>query len=112
MQISIQALEPNFTLVSLNGRLDATASPEVKATLRRLVGEGHRKIVVDLHQVPFIDSSGLASLVSGLRLAREQDSTVVLCNIQTQAQIVFQLTMLDRIFAIYPNLEEATQYLA
>lgn len=111
MDISYQALEPNIMLIRLDGRQDAATSPEVKAALHKLIGEGHLKIIVDLQGVPFIDSSGLAALVSGLRVAREKNGNVVLSGIQTQAYTVFRLTMLDRVFSIYPTPEEAQQSL-
>lgn len=112
MQISRQLLEANVLLIQLEGRLNADSSPEVKATLHQNISAGYQKIIVNLEFVPFIDSSGLASLVSALRLAREKGGNITLCGIQSQAQIIFRLTMLDRIFAIYPTLAEAQQSLS
>ena len=111
MKISWQSLEANITLVRLKGRLDAMACSEVKATLRKFIEKGWLNIVIDLQSVPFIDSSGLTALVSGLRLAREKGGNIALSNIPPQAQTVFHLTMLDRIFSIYPTVDEAKQSL-
>jgi anti-sigma B factor antagonist len=111
MEISLQPLDPDITLVRLDGRLDARSSPNVKTTLQELLNEDQIKIIVDLEQVPFIDSSGLAALVSGFRVAREKGGNVVLSSAQSQAHVVFRLTMLDRVFAIHPTLEEAKQSL-
>ncbi|MBN1220184.1 MAG: STAS domain-containing protein [Anaerolineae bacterium] len=111
MDILYQALEADITLVRLNGRLDATTSPEVRAVLQKLLVKEQPKIIIDLQEVPFIDSSGLASLVSGLRLAREKDGVIALSGIQSQAQTVFRLTMLDRIFPIHPTYNDAKQSL-
>ncbi len=109
MNVTCQGLEPEITLVQLDGRLDAQTSPTVKAKLQELIEDGQTKIIVDLEQVSFIDSAGLVALVSGLRLARKEDGSVVLSGVQPQAQVVFQLTMLDRIFAIHPTIKEARQ---
>ena len=111
MDILCQSLETDITLVRLNGRLDATTSPEVRAVLQKLLETDQPKIIVDLQEVPFIDSSGLVSLVSGLRLAREKNGTIALSGIQLQAQTVFRLTMLDRIFPIHPSYNDAKQSL-
>ena len=111
MDISQQPLDPDIILVRLDGRLDARSSPNVKAILQELLNKEQVKIIVDLEDVPFIDSSGLAALVSGLRVAREKGGDVVLSGAQSQAQVVFRLTMLDRVFAIHPTLEEAKQSL-
>ncbi len=112
MDISQQSLETDITLVRLNGRLDARTSPHVRAELQKLLEKGRLKIIVDLEQVPFIDSSGLAALVSGLRVAREKGGNIALSGAQSQAQIVFRLTMLDRVFTIQPTFEEARQSLS
>ena len=98
MEISCQTLETDIVLIRLNGRLDATSSPNVKTALQAMVDRGHRKIIVDLESVPFIDSSGLVALVSGFRLAREKKGEIFLSGIRPQVQAVFRLTMLDRIF--------------
>lgn len=98
-------------LISFNGRLDAAASGQVKAALGELIEQGCSDVIVDLAAVPFIDSSGLAALVSGLRLARERGGHLVLSGLQPQAETVFRLTMLDRVFSIYANPDEARQNL-
>jgi anti-sigma B factor antagonist len=111
MDISHQMLEADMGLICLDGRLDAAAANEVKAVLGELIEQGCSRVIVDLAAVPFIDSSGLAALVSGLRLAREHGGRLVLSGVQPQAKTVFQLTMLDRVFLIYSNPDEAQQNL-
>jgi anti-anti-sigma factor len=107
MEISQQALDPDITLIQLDGRLDAKSSERVKAALQALAEQDQAKIIIDLQGVPFIDSSGLAALVSGLRAVREKGGVIVLSGAQSQAQIVFRLTMLDRVFAIHPTYQAA-----
>lgn len=112
MEISHNDIGDNVVLVTLNGRLDATTSGDVKEFFQRLINNGSRKIVVDLQRVSFIDSSGLVALVSGLRMAKEKDGRLVLCAAQPQAQLVFRLTMLDRVISVHPTAIEAKQSLA
>jgi len=111
MEITHQALPPNWTVVHLEGRLDAYTCPAVKADLNDLIAEGHLKIVIDMQEVPFMDSSGLSSLVSGLRLVREKGGNLALSGVQEKVQVVLRLTMLDRVFPIYPTPEAARQNL-
>ncbi len=111
MDIVQESLDNGIMLICLNGRLDARSSPLVRSALQKLLDDGSRKIIIDLVNVPFIDSSGLAALVSGLRMAREKDGDIIISGAQSQAQIVFRLTMLDRVFAIHPTWEEAKQSL-
>jgi anti-sigma B factor antagonist len=98
-------------LVQLEGRLDAAANLELRLALQKLLNKKSPKLILDLREVPFIDSSGLAALVSALRLAREKGGNIALCRIRPQAQTVFRLTMIDRIFSIHPSPEEAKQSL-
>ena len=111
MDISSQTFEANIALIQLEGRLDASTGPDVQATLQSFLEKGFHRIIVDLQQVPFIDSSGLVALVSGLRLAREQKGDIILSGIRPQVQTVFRLTMLDRIFPIHPTADDAKRSL-
>jgi anti-sigma B factor antagonist len=112
MEISHQALDPNWTIVRLEGRLDAYTCPAVKADLSDLIAGNHLNIVIDMQEVPFMDSSGLSSLVSGLRLVREKGGNLALSGVQERVHIVLRLTMLDRVFAIYPTPEAVQQNLS
>ncbi|NJN94316.1 MAG: STAS domain-containing protein [Anaerolineales bacterium] len=111
MEISHQALDPDWTVVRLKGRLDAYTCPAVKADLNDLIAGGQLKIVIDLQEVPFMDSSGLSSLVSGLRLVREKGGNLALSGVQEKVQVVLRLTMLDRVFPIHATPQAAQQNL-
>jgi len=111
MDISCQTLETDILLIQVKGRLDATSEPDLRDALKSYLEKGFLKIIVDLQQVPFIDSSGLVALVSGLRLARKKRSDIVLSGIRPQVQTVFRLTMLDRIFPIHPTSDDAKRSL-
>ncbi len=112
MKVSHQLLDRDITLVDLDGRLDARTCTDVKNSISQLLRDGHLKIIVNLEKVPFIDSAGLVALVSGLRMANETHGQMVLCGAQPQAQVVFRLTMLDRVFSIHPSQVEAQQSFA
>ena len=111
MDISFQTLEANIVLIRLNGRLDATGSPNLRTALDTKLNQGYRKIIVDLENVSFVDSSGLVALVSGLRAAREKKGDIFLSGIQPQVQAVFRLTLLDRVFPIHPTFDDAKRSL-
>ncbi len=90
-------------VLTLYGHLDAVTAPELKSELKRLVAEGHNQLVADLTEVSFIDSSGLSALVSGLKAAREAGGTLRLAGLNEQTRTAFRLTLLDRVFEIYPD---------
>ena len=108
------SLETRLTLLSetratltLKGRLDAVTALELKAQFKRLVEGGAIELIADLAGVPFIDSSGLAALVSGLKATRQEGGTLKLAGLSDQARTVFRLTMLERVFEIYDEVEAA-----
>jgi anti-anti-sigma factor len=57
MEISTKAVSPAVNIVSLNGALNARSAEEAKQTFRNLVEQGVSKVIVNLIDVPFIDSS-------------------------------------------------------
>lgn len=95
------------TTIRLEGELNAVTSPSVKATLNELAGQGTSRIVVDLQGVPFIDSSGLGALVSGLKAAKLAGGSLALAGLQDQARAIFEITMAYRLFDVYATAAEA-----
>jgi anti-sigma B factor antagonist len=87
--------------------LDATTALDLKEELKVLVGEGYTQLIVDLTDVPFIDSSGLAALVSGLKRVRESAGTLKIVGLNHQTRTVFTVTLLDRVFDFYPDIAAA-----
>ncbi len=107
MEISYETISPTVSVVSFNGALNARSAEEAKQVFRDLTEKGVTQVVVDLQGVPFIDSSGLASLVSGLKTLGGEASNLKLAAPQSQARLLFELTMFDRVFEIHDTIEDA-----
>jgi anti-sigma B factor antagonist len=105
--VEIEQTEQGIALVRLSGRLDAAAAPHVLARLKDAVAEGRSRLAVDLSEVSFIDSTGLGTLVSGLKAARRAECDLRLIAPSPQAQRLLRLTTLDRVFVISDTLETA-----
>ena len=90
-------------------RLDAHNSGELKTEMQRLFEEGNKNVLVDLHDVRFIDSSGLGALVSGFKNAISHHGNLKLSTLQTQVKSMFELTRLHRVFEIYASAAEALE---
>jgi len=107
MDISSRSVSPTVSVVSLDGALNARSAEEAKQIFRDLVKEGVNQVIVDLQNVPFIDSSGLAALVSGLKTLGGEAANLKLATPQSQAKLLFELTMFDRVFEIHETVDEA-----
>jgi anti-sigma B factor antagonist len=105
--IRSERVDEQCASVALVGRFDARNAQTVKEALKQLVDGGVTHLVVNLAQVPFIDSAGLAALVSTLKLVRRVGGSVLLAEVQPQARTVFSLTMLDQVLTIHPTVEAA-----
>ncbi len=111
MEISTKSESATVSIVSINGALNARSAEEAKQTFRDLSDTGIEKVIVNLKDVPFIDSSGLASLVSGLKTLGGEASNLKLAAPQSQARLLFELTMFDRVFEIHNSVDEALESL-
>jgi anti-sigma B factor antagonist len=105
LTVSVEQVTDSVVAFTLTGRLDAVSQLEVKTAFKERVQKGGVTLLVDLSAVTFIDSSGLAALVSGYKLAREGGGTLKLAGMTRQVQSVFALTRLDRVFEISPTMD-------
>ncbi len=112
MEITQRTIDEKTCVISLSGTLNARSADQVKDAFREIVGEGIRQVVLDLGDVPFIDSSGLAALVSGLKTLNEKEGSLKLASLQSQADLLFKLTMFDKVFEIFPDVDAALQTFA
>ena len=107
MKISIWRLDKT-TIFDLSGEINFVNSPEVRESVLREIREAHTpRLVLNLSQVRYIDSSGIASLIEGLKASRDLGSRFILIGLSTSAREVLQLTRLLKVFEIYENEEQA-----
>jgi anti-sigma B factor antagonist len=96
------------TIFDVSGDIDFANSPEVRQSLLREIRENHTsRVVVNLSQVRYIDSSGVASLVEGLKASRDLGSRFILFGLSASAREVLQLSRLLKVFEVYDNEEQA-----
>jgi anti-sigma B factor antagonist len=96
------------TIVDVVGDIDLYNSPEVRKVLLGLLKEKRvPRVVVNLKSVKYIDSSGVASLVEGLKVSRDLRSRFILFGLSPAAREVLELTRLIKVFEVYENEEEA-----
>lgn len=107
MQILEIRQNEGLTIIEpIRKRLDASLAVRFREELVQLVEQGHRKLVVNLQQVEFIDSSGLGALVSVMK-ALGGNQNLVLCQVRETVLGLFKLTRMDKIFLILPTESEA-----
>jgi anti-sigma B factor antagonist len=96
------------TIFDISGDIDFANSPVVRDSVLREIREGRTpRVVVNLSQVRYMDSSGVASLVEGLKASRDLGSRFILFGLSTSAREVLQLSRLIKVFEVYDNEEQA-----
>ena len=107
MDIMIDDQARGIGVVRLTGRLDLLSAADVRQGLAKAMADGHRRLVVDLAKVSFIDSSGLGALVSGLKAARLGGGDLRIAQPNEQARVILELTTLNRVLKPYATVGEA-----
>ena len=93
------------TVLSLSGDVDMKTSPKARKLILQLL-EKKDHLLVDLSATTYIDSSGVATLVEGLQLAKNTNLQFGLTSVSDAALQVLHLARLDLVFAIYESVEE------
>lgn len=89
------------------GEVDLARSPALRSAISRAQQGRPRRLIVDLNQVPYMDSSGVATLVEAMQVARRYGGALVLCCLQDRVRSIFEIARLDSVFRIVGSFEEA-----
>jgi anti-sigma B factor antagonist len=107
VQISARRIDKT-TIFDVIGDIDLANSPQIRKALLHEIREEHTpKVVMNLTKVRYIDSSGVASLVEGLKASRDAGTRFILFGLSPAAREVLQLSRLLKIFEVHDNEEQA-----
>ena len=99
-------MNTDIKVISPQGILDGTQAKEFRKEVDQSLKEGSKIILVDFSDVTFMDSSGLGALVLALKAIRSNGSKIMLCSINEQVTMLFELTSMDKVFKIFADQEE------
>ncbi|MGQ9560710.1 MAG: STAS domain-containing protein [Candidatus Oleimicrobiaceae bacterium] len=88
-------------------RLDSPLAPKLKTELLMLLAAPPYKILLDLGEVEYADSSGLGALLLGVRQARDKGGKLVLTNVQKRVADLIRIARLDEILPTVGSEQEA-----
>jgi anti-sigma B factor antagonist len=110
MSLSVDTREVDgVVIVDLGGRitLGDESSGKLRKTVSDLLAQGNKKILLNLGEISYIDSSGLGELVSSYSTASSQGANVKLLNLQKKVQDLLQITKLYTVFEVATNEADA-----
>lgn len=98
-------MTPNFQVIQPTGILDGSQAQHFRSEVTDVVNAGTKVILVNLQDVTFMDSSGLAALVLALKTVRSAGGKFCVCSVNDQVRLLFELTSMTRVFEIFESQE-------
>lgn len=109
----VEKLVDGVMLLDLRGRLVLGEETEaLRERVKRLVAAGHTRMVLDLEEVSYIDSSGLSTLISSFVSVRNQGGELKLLKLTKRVSDLMQITKLSTVFDIYDTMEDVQRSFA
>ena len=100
---------PEMTVISPMGEIDLSRAPAFRTNIAEVFAEKPAKVVVDLRGVPYMDSSGVATLVEGMQLSNKAGTIFILVALQERVKSIFEIARLDTVFKIVDELAQAEE---
>jgi len=107
LEIDTQMTPDQIPIVHLKGEIDLHTCSVLRDTLRDLIEKEHYQIVINLAEVPYLDSAALGVLVDAVRRVREHEGGISLVSTTPFVRRAFEITRLVKIFQLYEDNEAA-----
>ena len=89
------------------GAIDLHVSPEIRSSLREMIDQKPKRLVVDLSRVPYVDSSGLAVLIGAMQSLEHDGGVFMLAGAQETVRTILESARLDQYFLLFPDVDAA-----
>ncbi|MEL6381806.1 MAG: STAS domain-containing protein [Cyanobacteria bacterium J06626_18] len=96
-------MKPKVNIIEPAGIFDVTQADAFYQQVDTALQQGADKLLVDLSEITFVDSSGLGVLVVALKKVRASEKDMYICSVNEQVRMLFELTSMDRVFEILPD---------
>lgn len=94
------------TIVAPVGEIDLSCAPSLRIQLTAVQAKKPKRLIIDLAGVPYMDSSGVATLVEAMQNARRTGGKLILSAMQEKVRSIFEIARLDMVFTIVNTTDE------
>ena len=94
-------------VLPLTGEIDLHVSPVITASLNAMIEKKPERVVIDLSDVTYIDSAGLAALIQAMQKVEAYGGKFLLAGLQETVRSIFEISRLDQVFQIFPDTDTA-----
>ncbi len=112
LEIETTETDAGVPVVAIRGEIDLHTCPQLRTTLQRLMEAKKEHIVLNLAEVPYLDSAALGILVDAVRRAREMGGGIYLAQVTPFVLRAFEITRLIKIFQVHDKVEAALEAIA
>ena len=105
--ITEHPIDADRHVLAVRGEIDLFTAPELKQVLAESIEGGRIRIIVDLTETTFLDSTALGVLIGAVKRLRSRDGALAIVNVDENIAKTFEITGLDQIFTIVPTRDEA-----
>jgi anti-sigma B factor antagonist len=113
LQVDIQKPGPGVAVARFTGALTlGTSLHAADAQLQKTIKDGAGKLVLDLAEVPYMDSAGLGTLVQAAGLARQQGGDLRLCGVSDRVAELIKMTRTDALLPMDADVDASLAALA
>jgi len=111
MRLEVRHENDILIVTVINPRIDERAADDFKNQMFQLISEGNLKIILNIAEVNFIDSSGLGVIVASLKQLKGEGKFVI-CTMNDSVERMFKLTRMNKIFSLFDTENEALEYMS
>lgn len=98
--------EGDATILSPVGEVDLSRAVSLRQHLNEAQSSKPRRLIIDLSSVPYMDSSGVATLLEAMQAARRYGGKLVLCAMQPRVRSIFEIARLETVFTIVSSQKD------
>jgi len=108
MEFTKKQVRPGVVVLELTGSIRIGPNcQQIEQAVDELIRQHETRVIFDLSGVPFIDSSGIGTIVRCLTKLKKVGGTLRLTGVKGMVEGVFKLTQIDKVLEIYPTAAEA-----
>lgn len=110
IDISYQGSSEDVVVLKPYGHLDTTTAPEVEETILDLLSQERYRIIVDLQDVDYVNSSGWGTFLREIRRIRDNAGDLVLVHMNQEVYTIYETMEFSRILQAFPGMNQALEY--
>ena len=118
MKLHIESIMPSaaskdkkvIIKIDLKGSIDNNNTPEFEYIISTLINGGVKKIILDIDELQYLDSTGIAALITATKKLRKEKGEIIITRYTAQMLTIFKPINLEKFIQFFPTVEEGINY--